>query len=163
YAIGRDGSTSASWGMVSNVGRRPAPPVGPENDDDTMKQETVHHLGTLLQLDTRLDLGTSGGMVVNLKGEMIGLTSSLAALVGYRYLGLSPRNVTPDELRMFSGMFTPASAAMAADVIPGSPAEQAGVERNDIVLAVNGPPVTGRFDLMRDVGLMEPESIARLK
>src|SRR5205807_1202862 len=44
---------------------------------------TIHHLGTLVQVDSRLDLGTSGGALLNLKGELIGMTTSLAAILGY--------------------------------------------------------------------------------
>ncbi len=39
--------------------------------------------GTLIQTDAKLNLGTSGGALVNLKGEMVGLTTSLAATSGY--------------------------------------------------------------------------------
>src|SRR3990172_6456766 len=37
----------------------------------------------LIQTDARLNLGTSGGALVNRKGEMVGLTVSLAAASGY--------------------------------------------------------------------------------
>ena len=36
-----------------------------------------------MQLDARLNLGTSGGPVLNLKGELIGISTSLAAIEGY--------------------------------------------------------------------------------
>ncbi|HEY3969403.1 MAG TPA: trypsin-like peptidase domain-containing protein [Planctomycetaceae bacterium] len=82
YAIARDGSASATWGIVGNVARQ-AGAEGELNDPERIKVETIHHLGTLLQIDTRLDLGTSGGALLNLKGDLIGMTTSLAAIVGY--------------------------------------------------------------------------------
>ncbi|MBS0266109.1 MAG: trypsin-like peptidase domain-containing protein [Planctomycetes bacterium] len=82
YAIARNGSASATWGIVGNIGRQ-ASLEGEVNDPERLKAETIHHLGTLLQVDTRLELGTSGGALLNLKGECIGMTTSLAALVGY--------------------------------------------------------------------------------
>jgi len=82
YAIARDGSASATWGIISNVSRQ-AMPEGEINDPERQRKQTVHHLGTLLQIDTRLDLGTSGGALLNLQGEAIGMTTSLAAIVGY--------------------------------------------------------------------------------
>jgi len=82
YAIARDGSASATWGIVSNVSRQ-AMPEGEVSDPDRKRNETIHHLGTLIQLDARLDLGTSGGALLNLQGELIGMTTSLAAIVGY--------------------------------------------------------------------------------
>jgi serine protease Do len=82
YAIARDGSASATWGIIGNIGR-PAMLEGERQDAEYQRKLTVHHLGTLLQLDTRLDLGTSGGALLSLKGELIGMTTSLAAVVGY--------------------------------------------------------------------------------
>jgi serine protease Do len=82
YAIARDGSASATWGIVSNISRQ-AMTEGAVNDPERKRNETIHHLGTLIQLDTRLDLGTSGGALLNLQGELIGMTTSLAAIVGY--------------------------------------------------------------------------------
>lgn len=82
YAIARDGSASASWGIIGNVARRLPHERGTPNSERQMK-ETLQHLGVLLQIDTRLELGTSGGALLNLKGELIGLTTSLAAISGY--------------------------------------------------------------------------------
>ncbi len=82
YAIARDGSASATWGIVSNISRQ-AMAEGDSNDAETRRNETIHHLGTLIQLDARLDLGTSGGALLNLQGELIGMTTSLASVVGY--------------------------------------------------------------------------------
>ncbi|MCA9117741.1 MAG: trypsin-like peptidase domain-containing protein, partial [Planctomycetaceae bacterium] len=82
YAVARDGSASASWGMISNLSRRPAAGLQSPVDED-QPTETIHQFGTLLQVDTRLNLGTSGGALLNLHGELIGLTTALAALEGY--------------------------------------------------------------------------------
>ncbi len=82
YAAARDGSASASWGMVSNLRRRPAVPRD-SADMERRSRDTLHDLGDLIQVDTRLNLGTSGGALINLKGELVGLTTSLAALAGF--------------------------------------------------------------------------------
>ena len=82
YASARDGSASASWGMVSNIRRRPGFPRDPL-DFEKRKRDTLHDLGDLIQVDTRLNLGTSGGALINLKGDLVGLTTSLAALAGF--------------------------------------------------------------------------------
>lgn len=83
YAIARDGSPSASWGIVSNFHRFPVPIIKHFFDQELNKKETIHHFGTLLQVDTHLNLGTSGGALLNLDGKLIGVTTSLAALDGY--------------------------------------------------------------------------------
>ncbi len=85
YAIARDGEASASWGIVSNLRR--AAPVGPAVNALQPDAQSLHQFGTLIQTDARLDRGTSGGALVNLKGEMVGLTTSLAALGGFEQPG----------------------------------------------------------------------------
>src|SRR5262245_35256420 len=85
YAIAKDGQPSASWGIISNLQRQaPAPRTGTRPSETG---ETLHHWGTPIQTDARLELGSSGGALVNLKGEMVGLTTSLAALYGYERPG----------------------------------------------------------------------------
>ena len=59
----RRGSPSASWGIISNVRRR-AP--GPAREEERAK--TLHHYGTLIQTDARLNLGCSGGALIDLRG-----------------------------------------------------------------------------------------------
>jgi serine protease Do len=84
YAIARDGSASASWGIISNISRFPARIDSDKSDVPPARREkSIHQLGTLLHIDTRLNLGGSGGALLNLRGELIGLTTSLAAIEGY--------------------------------------------------------------------------------
>jgi serine protease Do len=177
--------------MISNISRRPAP-VEPTIDDTSISKETLHHLGTLLQVDTRLNLGTSGGALVNLRGELVGITTSLAALQGYEksvgyavpidavtrriirdlclghevefgFLGLMPENVLPEEIQRRAPDLRQYSAAKVVSVIPGSPSAEAGLTRDDWVVEVNGEPVKNRVDLMRLVGQLPPESSVRLR
>jgi serine protease Do len=80
YAIARDGQASASLGIVANIARKAGSLPSPRYSES---KPTLHHFGTLIQTDAKLSLGTSGGPLLNLKDEMIGLTTSVAALVGY--------------------------------------------------------------------------------
>lgn len=78
FAAGfRDGSPSASWGIVSNLRRRI---VDTEREGERTKPLSQH--GTLIQIDARLNMGCSGGAVIDLKGQVVGITSSQAAIAG---------------------------------------------------------------------------------
>jgi serine protease Do len=178
--------------MVSNIGRRPAP-LPLKDDSDTIDDQTIHHFGTLLQVDTRLNLGTSGGALLNLKGELIGITTSLAALEGYEqsvgyaipvdagtrrviealmqgfeveygFLGVQPEDVTRDQMRRdYSAPAGQPTAAKAESVFPNSPASLGGLQQGDLILEIDGRPVFDRYDLMRTVGRAGPETKTRLR
>jgi len=191
YAIARDGAASASFGMIGNVSRRPAP-VRPRDIIGTAPGRTIHEFGTLLQVDTRMDLGTSGGALVNLRGELIGISTSLAAVEGYEksvgfaipidefsrriidtlcrgyeveygFLGLTPHTVFPDQLRRYGGNFRQASAVRVYSVIPNSPAANAQVQADDVILDIEGKPLLDQYDLMRYIGMYGPDATVRLK
>lgn len=168
FAAGfRDGQPSASWGILSNIRRRV-----PTQFKEEERVKPLHHYGVLLQTDARLHLGCSGGALLSLKGELIGLTTAMAAIQGgetpggfalpmdagfrriievlkrgeeveYGFLGVGP---TPDQPRGRPGV-------LIARVTPGSPARlDAGLRENDTILAVGGIPVSDIDDLFLHIG-----------
>ncbi len=172
YAIARDGQCSASWGIVSNILRK-APPQA--SDAVAGQKPTLHHYGTLIQTDAQLNLGSSGGALLNLRGEMIGLTTSLAALSGYErsagyaipvddtfrrlvdalkrgreaefgFLGVAPESLTADEVRQGQ------RGARVRRVEPGTPADLAGLRAGDVITAVDGVEVFDADSLVLTVG-----------
>jgi S1-C subfamily serine protease len=83
FAAGfRDGSPSASWGIVSNLRRRATGVLSEVPSTERNAKLPLYCFNTLIQTDTRLNLGCSGGALLNLQGELVGLTSSLAGLAG---------------------------------------------------------------------------------
>ncbi len=182
YAIARDGQVSASWGIVANLARKaPLSPDNPEASDKT----TLHHFGTLIQTDAKLNLGTSGGPLLNLKGKMVGLTTSLAAAAGYEqaagyafpvdatfrrvlerlkqgreveygYLGIQPATLSPGEiLRGQEGV-------RVRRVVAGTPADRYGLKTGDLITQVNGIPIHDADGLVLEVGRLPVESVVRL-
>jgi S1-C subfamily serine protease len=78
-----DGKPSVSWGMVSNVGRKGTLPVGSED----MHPGYLTQYSSLIQTDARLNIGVSGGALLNLRGELVGMTSATAGLAGSETAG----------------------------------------------------------------------------
>jgi len=187
YAIARDGEVSAGWGMISNLSRK-APPL-PDSTRPSGKKETMHHYGTLIQTDARLHLGTSGGALLNLKGQMIGLTTSLAARAGYEksvgyaipvdstfkraietlkqgreveygLLGVVPGTGSSDI--SYHDRRLGRHGVRVTDVFNGTPAKRAGVEREDIITHVDGRPVFDSDSLILEVGRLPVMKNVRL-
>ncbi|MFO1020203.1 MAG: trypsin-like peptidase domain-containing protein [Planctomycetales bacterium] len=192
YALARDGSASVSWGIVSNITRRPDPRRN-ASVENSPKAETLQDLGHLLQVDTRLNLGVSGGALVNVKGELMGITTSLAAISGYEksvgfavpidtatrriiqtllegkeveygFLGvtLNPRSGFAVFDMHRNQGRSRVGGVLVANVLPNSPAAKGGMRDGDVVIAVNDVPVYSRPDLMREVGKLPPEAKAQL-
>ena len=180
FAIARDGSASVGWALVSNTHRRAMTLGG-----GGTAEHSIHRLGTLLQLDTRLKHGTSGGPVFDLNGRLLALTTSTAPHDGietaagfaipidgpiariintlrrgleveYGFLGIQPDDVSARQLSAYNGTFDQAGAARAARIFRGSPAHRAGVQSGDLILAIDGEPVRGRYALMRQIELAGP-------
>jgi serine protease Do len=189
YAPGfRDASPRASWGIVSNLRQKnPHRPLLQELD-----RWTLHHYGTLIQTDRSLPVGSSGGVVLNLEGEIVGLVTSLAGVTGdpggayavpidasmariigimekgkeveYGFLGVS----WPQFRRGFQGNMMDEDTRSERGVpigisIPGSPAASAGLQTGDYIVAVNDVPVHERDDLILAISSALAGSTVRLK
>lgn len=182
YAIARDGQPSAAWGIVANLARKaPATP----SPSDPSGHPTLHHYGTLIQTDAKLNLGTSGGPLLNLKGEMVGMSVVLAALAGYEaaggyampvdetfrravetlkqgreveygFLGIQPMNLRPQEI--LGGL----QGMRVSQVLPGTPAARYGLKAGDVVTAVDETPIHNSDGLVLNVGKLPAEAVTRL-
>jgi serine protease Do len=182
YAIARDGQASASWGIVSNLARKAGPLPA---DDPASQRPTLHHFGTLIQTDAKLNLGTSGGALINVRGEMVGLTTSVAAIAGYEQaagyavpidetfrrviailsegreveyglLGVRPENIAPREGRNVQ------AGVAVREIVPGTPADWAGLQPGDRLVALNGRPVQDADQFVLEVSRLFAGSTVRL-
>ena len=83
FAAGfHDGSPSVSWGIVSNLRRRATGVKSDVPSNERNSRLPLYCFNTLIQTDTRINLGCSGGAILNLQGELVGVTSSLAGIAG---------------------------------------------------------------------------------
>ncbi len=126
-----------------------------------------------IQTDAAINPGNSGGPLVNLRGEVIGINSAIASRTGgYQglgfaipinmakqvmqsilehgrvvrgWLGVKIQNLT-DVLRKELGVDEP-GGALITEVVEGSPAEEAGLKEEDVVIEVDGKHVQDVADL----------------
>jgi S1-C subfamily serine protease len=183
YAIARDGDVSASWGIVANRMRKDGPvPVAGAQSSKT----ALHQYGNLIQTDAKLNLGTSGGALVTLNGEMVGLTVALAAAAGYEQSAGFAIPVDEAFLRAvktlkegseveygFLGVGVNSIALMERQngkhgvqvtrVVPGTPARRAGLIEQDVITHVNGEEIFDQDQFMLAVGSLPAEASAILR
>jgi len=133
----------------------------------------------LIQTDASINPGNSGGALVNLRGELVGINTAIYSqsggnigigfaiptnmvrqitdqLVDYGevrrgFLGAQLQDLDPDLAAAF-GMKT-RKGAVLVNIIEGSPADIAGLQPGDVVIAVNNNAVDNAADLRNQVGL----------
>ena len=173
YGIAREGEVSAGWGIISNLGRQiPSPSSDLESNS---AQDTLYRFGGLIQTDAKLNLGTSGGALINLRGEMVGLITALAAIEGVeRSTGYAiPVNQTfkqtVEQLKTgrraefgFLGVSMEDLAdgfrhrgqhgARISRVVPGTPAAVAHLRDGDLITHVDQQRILDRNDAMYALG-----------
>jgi len=141
--------------------------------------------GDLLQTDAALNVGSAGGPLVDVHGEVIGVTtmaaprgSSIAFAVPSNlvrrvvgdllahgrvvrsWLGIAPQPLTRELAHAFRAPF--AGGLLLADVVAGGPAATAGLRRGAILLALDGRPLRALADLERVLGAVPPGRTATL-
>lgn len=166
---------SAAAGIVSAKSRN-VPSRGPAN------------YVSFIQTDVAINQGNSGGPLFNLDGEVIGINSQILSSTGgsngisfaipsnmalnvleqLRETGSVSRGLlgvlikdVDHALSMAFEMPRP-YGAFVDEVQPGSPAEEAGVQNNDIILAFNGITIEQSSQLPFYVGQVRPGSSADL-
>ena len=133
-----------------------------------------------IQTDASINPGNSGGALVNLNGELVGINSAIISSNGGNVgIGFAiPSNMARSIMRQLLefgevrrgllgvviGTVNAADAealglknisgALVQSISPGSAAERAGIEVNDIITAVNGKKVDSATELRNTIGLL---------
>jgi Do/DeqQ family serine protease len=142
-----------------------------------------------LQTDAPINHGNSGGALVNLDGELVGINSQIISSTGGNIgIGFAiPSNMAKnvmDDLRT-SGRVTRAQlgvvvqpvtsdlaeslglseigGALIGSVTPGSAADRAGLQRGDVIKTFNGQPVSDTNVLRNRVAAADPGSTAEVR
>jgi len=143
-----------------------------------------------IQTDAPINPGNSGGALINDRGELIGINTAIITHgsggnqgIGFAvpsnlartvleeilkngkvtraYMGIFPQDVTPAIAKAFGEKDL--RGVLVGDVSPNSPAQAAGLQRGDIILEVNGKPMTDSNQLRMTISMMQPGSETKLK
>ncbi len=146
---------TVTMGIISAVGRGG---MGIEEYED------------FIQTDAAINPGNSGGALVDTKGELIGINTAILSGsggnqgVGFAvpidmarqvmtqlkekgsvtraYLGVYFQELTPELSKALDVKAN--TGAVVTEVIPDGPAEKAGLQRDDVIVRLNGKPIDGR-------------------
>lgn len=138
---------SVTTGVVSQIGRK----VTANRDLFGIQKETLENV---IQTDAALNPGNSGGPLLNLSAEVVGV--NVATTQGAQNIGFAiPINIAKgvlDSFRQHGRIVKPylgvsyqliegsrriPSGALVRLVVPGSPAEKAGIGSKDIIIKLN--------------------------
>jgi S1-C subfamily serine protease len=153
--------STVTTGVVSALGR-------------SLRASTGRLIDDLIQTDAALNPGNSGGPLVSSHGEVVGINTAiimgaqgicfaiaantakvvLGELVRHgrvrrAYIGIAAAQTALPRRFRHEAQVNQASAVIVAGVEPRSPAARAGLEAGDIILSLEGQPMTGADDLIR--------------
>lgn len=166
---------TVTMGIISAVGRGGVGIVDYEN---------------FIQTDAAINMGNSGGALVDIKGELLGINTAIFSRsggnqgVGFAipanlardvmqslrekgrvvrgYIGVSVQTLTPElaEAMKLKGQPT---GALVGEVAPKTPSEKAGMKTGDVITAVNGKKISDARELRLMIGSMAPGSKAQMQ
>ncbi|HEX5455887.1 MAG TPA: trypsin-like peptidase domain-containing protein [Candidatus Saccharimonadales bacterium] len=172
-ALGQFQNTVTS-GIISGYGRNLQ--AGDQSGDAT------ENLQDLFQTDAAINQGNSGGPLVNVNGEVIGINTAIAGdaqnigfaipindlkglisgvlkngklerpYLGVRYVSINSDYAYQYNLSVDRGAYLAPNSNGDPAVIPGSPAEKAGLKEKDIITRVNSTDIDARNGLSAVLG-----------
>ncbi|HET8690434.1 MAG TPA: trypsin-like peptidase domain-containing protein [Candidatus Saccharimonadales bacterium] len=160
--------TTVTSGIISGLGR----PVTAGGEGTQPEQ-----LSNLLQTDAAINPGNSGGPLLTLDGKVIGINTAIAqgaegigfaipinqakglidsvlktgqvtrAYLGVRYVSVTPAVKQQYDLKADQGAYIVPGNNSQPGVLPGSPADKAGLKEKDVITAINGQNIDNRHPL----------------
>src|SRR3989338_4940586 len=155
---------TVTTGVISGLGRGISA--------GSVYQGFVERLDNVIQTDAAINPGNSGGPLLNSSGQVIGVNTAVAS-AGQNIGFAIPINIVKDSLTNFNqtGQFNRPylgvtytiinqrtallnnvpQGAYIQDITNGSPAEQAGIQKDDIIVKVDGKNISGSDGSLADI------------
>jgi Do/DeqQ family serine protease len=143
----------------------------------------INTFENFIQTDAAINPGNSGGALVDVQGRLVGINTAIFSKnggwqgIGFAipadavleimndllkegrvlrgYLGVSPQDLTP-AIRDILGKNV--EGALIAGVLDGSPANQAGLEKGDIIISIDQKPIANSQQLLNMVAKYKPNT-----
>ena len=178
-------NSTVTAGIVSALGRS----IDIIQDQNASESGGSYAIENFIQTDAAINPGNSGGALVNLRGEVIGINTAIATRTGgYQGYGFAvpinlAKKIMNDLIKqgyvtrawVGIGMRTVTSAiaerfkldrptgVMIDQVMPGSPAEKAGLKSLDIILTLDGKEINQGNEVQNAVALKDPGDVVVFK
>jgi serine protease Do len=166
---------TVTMGIISAIGRGGMGIVDYEN---------------FIQTDAAINMGNSGGALVDIKGQLLGINTAIFSRTGGNqgvgfaipanlardvmqslrekgrvvrgYIGASVQTLTPElaEAMKLKGQPT---GALVGEVAPNTPSQKAGIKTGDVITAVNGKKISDARELRLMIGSMTPATRAQIQ
>lgn len=165
---------TVTMGIVSATGR---------TNVGILANDQIGGYENFIQTDAAINQGNSGGALVDAKGRLVGINSAILSATGGNigigfavpanlassilnsliatgkvqrgYLGVTSQNL---DAKLAEGLGAPrdVKGVIITEVVKDSPADKAGLQRNDIIVKVDGKPVDSQFTLRLHVAQLIP-------
>jgi len=177
---------TVTTGIVSAVGR-PLSIIRQSLQQDP--DLAGYAIENFIQTDAVINPGNSGGPLVNLQGEVVGINSAIASTNGHYqgygfaipvdlakkiasdlmehgrvrrgWLGISVTGISSEDAEAYH--LPRVGGVLIQSVTSDGPADKAGLQAEDVIMAVNGTPVEDSGDLQEAVAELGPGNPAQLE
>ena len=148
--------------------------------------EETRSFENFIQTDAAINFGNSGGPLMNINGEVVGINTAIrgggAQGLGFAtpintakrllpqlkqgkvtrgYLGMTITEVGEDAREAFS-LPNDTRGAIVQSVTPGKPADQAGIQHGDVITEIDGKPIRNNRDLIDYISYLPVGSQVRI-
>jgi serine protease DegQ len=148
----------------------------------------INTFENFIQTDAAINPGNSGGALIDTNGNLLGINTAIYSRsggslgIGFAipvttvknvmesiiatgqvvrgWIGVEPQDITPELAESFG--LSKKSGAIIAGVLKGGPADKAGMRPGDILVEVEGKPVSDTTDMLNIIAQLTPGNRAKM-
>jgi serine protease DegQ len=148
----------------------------------------INTFENFIQTDAAINPGNSGGALIDTNGHLLGVNTAIYSRsggslgIGFAipvttvkmvmesiisngqvvrgWIGVEPQDITPELADSFG--LQKRAGAIIAGVLKGGPADKAGMKPGDILVSVEGQPVTDTTDMLNVIAQLTPGNKAKM-